>query len=294
MTIPSPPVRHQRLIVTIFGTYCRGDRRAIPVSTLISMLGDLGYDAPGVRSAVSRLKAKGILRSVRGGGPARYEPAESVLDIFEEGDERIFAREEHGVADGWVLAVFSVPESMRDRRHNLRSELSRMGFGVVAPGVWIASAAMRDVARARLRALGLDEFVEFFVGDHLTTGDMRAKVASWWDLGALDGLYAEFLGYYGRAVEDWTSRLEREGVVGSDDAPAHVRRDAFRYLVPMLTVWRRFPYRDPHLAAELLPPDWKGIEAHRVLLGAHEILAPMSAAHVASLLDDGDSPRESA
>lgn len=112
--VPAPPVRHQQLLVTIFGLYGRNAGDALPVSALISMLGSLGYDAPGVRSSVSRLKAKGVLKSVREGGIAKYKISESVSDVFREGDRRIFAPEQAAPVDKWVLAVFSVPESMRN------------------------------------------------------------------------------------------------------------------------------------------------------------------------------------
>src|SRR5687768_1687248 len=63
ITVPETHLRHQQLIVTLYGLYGRQVGGAFPVSVLISMLGDLGHDAPGVRSSVSRLKAKGVLNS---------------------------------------------------------------------------------------------------------------------------------------------------------------------------------------------------------------------------------------
>ena len=36
--------------------------------------------------------------------------------------------------DGWVVLVFSVPESERDKRHVLRTTLTRLGFGTADPG----------------------------------------------------------------------------------------------------------------------------------------------------------------
>lgn len=180
--VPAPPVRHQQLLVTIFGLYGRNAGDALPVSALISMLGSLGYDAPGVRSSVSRLKAKGVLKSVREGGIAKYKISESVSDVFREGDRRIFAPEQPAPVDTWVLAVFSVPESMRNRRHQLRSALLGLGFGSVANGVWIAPPAHKlEQARERLTASGLIEFVDLFRSDYVFDGPMRPKISEWWD-----------------------------------------------------------------------------------------------------------------
>nr|WP_237762424.1 hypothetical protein [Arthrobacter sp. ERGS1:01] len=91
MSALEPGIRHHQLIITLYGLYCRGVGQAMPVSVLIDMLGDLGYDGAGVRSAVSRLKAKGVLRSVKDGNVAQYELSSAVADLFAEGDERIFS-----------------------------------------------------------------------------------------------------------------------------------------------------------------------------------------------------------
>lgn len=108
MTIPCPPARHQQLIVPIYGLYSRNPGDELPVAVLIEMLGDLGYGAPGVRSSVSRLKAKGVLQSVRADKTAKYELSGKVLDVFHEGDQRIFAPEGSRPEDGWALAILPV------------------------------------------------------------------------------------------------------------------------------------------------------------------------------------------
>lgn len=185
--VPEPPVRHQQLIVTLFGLYGRSASDALPVSALISLLGTLGYDAPGVRSSVSRLKAKGVLESVRDGGTAKYRISESVRGVFREGDKRIFAPELPAPTDAWVLAVFSVPESIRSKRHQLRSELSGLGFGSVASGVWIAPASKLNYAKELLTTRGLIQFVDMFRSDYVFDGPMPPKISECWDLKELDG-----------------------------------------------------------------------------------------------------------
>ena len=87
LAAPVPSLPQQQLILTIYGLYGRRGGGQLPISVLIQMLGELGHDAPGVRSAVSRLKAKGVLTSVRNGGVARYELSERSLKLVSEGDE---------------------------------------------------------------------------------------------------------------------------------------------------------------------------------------------------------------
>jgi len=100
----------RHLIVTVYGLYARSDLRVdgwLSVAALIRLLSDLGIDEPAVRSAISRLKRRGILQSRRVGGAAGYQLSAEALAILREGDARIFRRRRATLADGWLLAVFS-------------------------------------------------------------------------------------------------------------------------------------------------------------------------------------------
>ena len=289
IAVPAPPLRHQQLILTIYGLYGRGGGAALPVSVLIDMLGDLGHDAPGVRSAVSRLKAKGVLNSVKAGGVAKYELSPRSLEMVNEGDERIFAPYRGTPGGDWVLAIFSVPESMRDRRHQLRTELTRLGFGAMAPGVWIAPSGVCEGAKRRLAARDLAEYVEFFTGNYSAEGDMRSKVAKWWDLEALGVQISEFMDYYRNSLTDWTKYVGEDPAAALAASSEELRRDAFRYYVPMLTLWRRLPYRDPGLPLEYLPEGWQGPEVRSIFFGVHRLIAPMAEAYAMSLLNKAEA-----
>jgi phenylacetic acid degradation operon negative regulatory protein len=284
IAVPAPPLRHQQLILTIYGLYGRRGGGALPISVLIDMLGDLGHDAPGVRSAVSRLKAKGVLNSVKAGGVAKYELSPRSLEMVNEGDERIFSPYRGEPDHDWVLAIFSVPETMRDRRHQLRTELTRLGFGSMAAGVWIAPSGVREGAQRRLAARGLAEYVEFFTGAYSAEGDMRAKVAQWWDLEALGAQISDFMDHYQDALAQWKEEIGEDPEAALANSSPELRRDAFRYYVPMLTLWRRLPYRDPGLSLEYLPAGWQGPAARRIFFGVHRLIAPMAEAHAMSLV----------
>lgn len=285
LAAPAPPLRHQQLIVTIYGLYGRSSGDALPVSVLISMLGTLGYDAPGVRSSVSRLKAKGVLKSVQRSGVAQYELSGTVVDVFREGDQRIFAPQRATPSDAWVMAIFSVPESLRSRRHQLRSELSAMGFGCVASGVWIAPDQILNRARERLASQGLMEYVDLFRSDYLVDGPMEPKIAKWWDLKAIDEQFGEFLDLYDGAGEIWSGLVGNDPEAAVAESTAELRRYAFQFYVPMLTVWRRFPYRDPNLPLEYLPEMWRGPRVRQTFEAIHRFSAPLAAAFAQELIE---------
>jgi len=261
-TARSARLRH--LIITVYGLYARPDGGWLSVATLIRLLADLGIEESAVRSAISRLKRRGILQSRRYGGSAGYQLSAEALAILREGDARIFRRRRATPADGWVLAVFSVPESERHRRHVLRSELTRLGFGMVAPGVWIVPAHPADTTADTLRRLGLDAYADLFRADHLAFGDPAAKIRRWWDLDELERQYQAFIGAH-------------EGMP-TDGAPGG--REAFAGYVRVLTDWRRLPYLDPGLPAELLPEGWVGIRAADLFFALRERLEEPARAYV--------------
>ncbi|WP_426241698.1 PaaX family transcriptional regulator C-terminal domain-containing protein [Nocardioides sp. LHG3406-4] len=245
----APP---RQLILSLYGLYAREEGDWLSVASLIALMADLGVDSAAVRSSVSRLKRRGVLESSRRDGQAGYALSPSSLEVLREGDHRIWSRPRATAADGWLVLVFSVPESERERRHALRSLLASLGFGTVAPGVWVAPATLYDEAVAALERAGLTAYTELFRSDYLGAGDVAARMREWWDVDALTALYAEF-------VAAWRPAFRRR----SQLPPA----EAFATYVPMLTAWRRLPYLDPGLPLEHLPADWPGIEAGELFTG---------------------------
>jgi phenylacetic acid degradation operon negative regulatory protein len=265
--------RLRHLIVTVYGLYARSDGGWLSVAALIRLLAELGVDEPAVRSAISRLKRRGILEARRQDGSAGYQLSAQAQAILREGDARIFRRRRATQEDGWVLAVFSVPESERHRRHVLRSELTRLGFGMVAPGVWIVPAHPDDVTADTLRRLGLDSYADLFHADHLAFGDPADKVRRWWDLDELERRYEAFIRAYEPTVRRWTQ-----------NAAARDEREAFADYVRAVTDWRQLPYLDPGLPAELLPAGWVGIRAAEEFFALRGLLEEPARAYVRQVL----------
>jgi phenylacetic acid degradation operon negative regulatory protein len=256
-------------IVTIYGLYAREVGGWLSVSTLIRLMAELGVDEPAVRSSISRLKRRGILEAERLDGRAGYALSAQAREILEAGDRRIFRRRRGTLDEGWVLAVFSVPESERQRRHTLRSRLSWLGFGSVGPGVWIAPAHLQAEAREVLVREQLADYVDLFEASYLGFGRAAEQVGSWWDLQSLEELYRQFCDDHAPVLARWRARR-------SKDDPG----TAFADYVRVLTSWRRLPYLDPGLAPELLPLDWSGTRAADLFFALQRRLAGPSHAFV--------------
>lgn len=255
--------------MTVFGLYLRALGGWIGVSRLIDLMGHVGIEPQAVRSSVSRLKKRGVLVSERREGVAGYALSEYGESVLAEGDRRIFVREEPQESD-WVLAVFSVPESQRAKRHALRSRLSRLGFANIASGTWIAPAHVADEARLVLSRDGLEHYVELFHADHLGFGDVSALAAEWWDLAGIDSRYRGFVATYEPLLERWRGRPK----------PGEHTEEAFADYVRVLTTWRQLPYLDPGLPPALLPADWSGAAAAHLFAELKSTLEAVAHAYV--------------
>ncbi len=263
--------RLAQLIISIFGLCARAEGNWLATASVVALMADLGIDHQAVRSSISRLKRRGVLVSARQGRTVGYRLAESTLAVLVEGDVRIFERARASEADGWVMVVFSVPESERDKRHALRSSLTRLGYGTAAPGVWVAPGNLAEQTRRTLERQELSGYVDMFTGRHYAFADLRAKIPQWWDLTELTGLYADFLQRYRPVLHRMT-------------AARPTPSDAFATYVPMLTEWRRLPYRDPGLPLSLLPPAWNGEAAGTLFDQLNEILNPLAHKHALAVI----------
>lgn len=256
--------RPRALIVTLYGLYAREAGGWLSVSSVIRLLAHCQADEPAVRSAIFRLKRRGLLEPARVDGVAGYGLSAEARAILDEGDRRIFERRRATAGDGWLLAVFSVPESERDQRHRLRSRLAWLGFGTVSAGVWIAPGHLLSETRDVLRRHGLDRYVELFRGGHAAFAPTAERVPQWWDLPRLRGLYADFLDRHGPVLDAYTSAASP---AAPDDAAA------FAGYLAALTDWRRLPYAEPGLPAEVLPDGWNGFRAADTFFGLRDLLA---------------------
>lgn len=263
----------QPLIVSLFALYGRDPYLAIPVSAIVKLMADVGVEEPATRSALMRLKRGAVLQSVRD-RTASYRLNPELEDVFREGDERIFAPTRSHPGDAWVLVSFSVPEAQRNMRYRIRRILSLRGFGTVGAGLWIAPASAVDHLRRELLREELLEFAEFFVG-HPFEAPVAEKVHTWWDIPALEAMYAGFVERFRAVLNRWRS----------EPATSDSRSQAFADYLSTVTAWRRLPFLDPGIPLQYLPEGWQGLAAEQLFAELHDLLAKPSRRYVQSVMN---------
>lgn len=251
------------LLRTIIGCYLRRLGGWIASAALMELMTTVGVDHARTRTAILRVRGKGLLAAeVRNGRPGyALEPA--ALPALARGDRRIYSPRAMSVSDRWCLISYSIPESRRQLRHQLRRRLSWIGCGTVSAALWICPEYLISEVEDILADLDLGESaVIFLAGETRLTGGLARAVARWWDLPAIAARHQAFLSAYGS--------------VGDGLDP----RGAFGTWIGCLDVWRVIPYVDPGLPTAWLPADWPGNQSIPLFADLRERLEDLSGRYV--------------
>lgn len=267
-------LKSKSLVLDVYGAFVRDLGGWISVSDLIELMAAVGYEEQVTRTSVSRFTRKGLLERRKMKDAVGYQLTSHARHILDEGDDRIYGRLDPGrLADGWALLTFSIPESIRAQRHQLRSRLTWLGFGSLGGGAWIAPRRMLEKARRVVVDLDLESYVDIFESHYHGFATNADLVGRCWDLGEIRASYMRYL-------DDTRPVLDRYATVDPDD----VRRDAFGDYVTALHEWRKLPFMDPGLPQELLPDDWEGRQAAELFGRFQRELEPAARRHVVEVV----------
>ncbi|PIM66714.1 PaaX family transcriptional regulator [Streptomyces sp. JV178] len=240
--VPQP--RPQSLVLAFFGNHAldRGEGDlGVYSGSIIDVLGRVGTGEQAVRSTLTRMVNRGLLRRQREGRKMFFGLTPHANAILRDGGQRIWR---DGAVnedwDGtWTLLGFSLPESWQRQRHDLRSRLSWSGFGALYSGLWIAPGRV-DV-RGIVSELGLDAHVKVFHARADDFTDIGLMIRESWDLEALAARYVAF-------DKRWTSM----GLAAADPVATRLR---------LVAEWLRIIRTDPRLPVRHLPEAWPARQA---------------------------------
>ncbi|MFF6781586.1 PaaX family transcriptional regulator C-terminal domain-containing protein [Streptomyces sp. NPDC012510] len=237
--VDAPQPRPQSLVLSFFGNHVLdrgGDDLGVYSGSIIDVLGRVGTGEQAVRSTLTRMVNRGLLRRQREGRRMFFGLTPHARDILRDGGQRIWR---DGAVnedwDGtWTLLGFSLPESWQRQRHDLRSRLTWSGFGALYSGLWIAPGRV-DV-REIVSELGLDAHVKVFHARADEFTDIGAMIRESWDLEVVAARYVAF-------DERWTSA----DLTAADPVATRLR---------LVAEWLRVIRTDPRLPVRHLPDEW--------------------------------------
>ena len=264
------------LLMTMLGEFVLPRGGPVWTQALVSALGLFGTEHKSARQALARTAAEGWLAPERVGRQVRWSLTPPGQRLLTEGARRIysFGREDVEWDGRWLLLLVSVPESQRDLRHRVRTQLNWAGFGSPAAGVWVSPHASQQAEGQRILAdAGVTGAAMSFVASYGHIGSQDMLVARSWDLAALEQRYEDF-------IDEFT---------GLDPATGEAALQAQTRLVHE---WRRFPFLDPRLPAQLLPDNWSGTKAADLFRSRHADWHPAAQRHWERLTSDTGGPHD--
>jgi len=227
---------------------------SMPVRTLIEAAEIFGLEANGVRVALTRLRADGLVRTDERGRYRLGAGGDSVREHVAS-----WRRVESKVRPwrGEWLAAFTagLPRSDRTAVRNTTRALRLLGFATVERGLDMRPdnlAGGVDAVRERARVLGLDRRSIVVVASALES-ELTSRVGRLWDVASLAKSYRACTDELAQSTSRLRELLARAENGGSEVAGRRALRDAMRESFVVGGRAIRLIVRDPLLPDEIFP-----------------------------------------
>jgi len=248
--------RAKSLIVTVFGDSIAPHGGRLWMGSLIRLMEPLGINERLTRTAVQRLTGEQWLRSVPVGRRSWYGLTEAGHQRIDAVYTRLYAMRPLPWDGAWRIALALHPGLTDAERSALQREFSWLGFGGVAPGVYVHPGIAEATVQAAVAELGLTGKVVQMTARcagpaNGAAGDaaLRDLVLARQDMASVAALYEEFLAVFTPLRDALDSGAALDG------------EQAFRLRSGLVHLFRRALLRDPQFPAAMLPADWPGIPA---------------------------------
>ena len=249
-------MKPRSIVFDLFGDYIRYRGGSVRLRELVELMACFDIGESTVRVVIARLRKEGWFDTERDGRQSHYALNQKSQRLLDEGRDRIFNRVRAEWDRRWYMVIYSVPETDRGVREQIRKDLAWLGFGPLASSTYVSPHDRLPQVRQRFAALPTVRLDTLTCQSSGVVVD-REMAARCWDLDTLKADYWELLRTYRDRLPTYEGLSPREALV---------ERMRLTY------DYRKFPFRDPDLPVELLPAGWPGHEAHEMFLEAHEVL----------------------
>jgi phenylacetic acid degradation operon negative regulatory protein len=248
--------RPQSLMFSLLGgLVVDHDVPAVPSMVVLDVFGALGVAEAAARATLKRMTHRGLLHRIQVGRTAHYRPTPAAEEIVRQARVRILSPAPFDHPDGeWTLLSYSVPESQRHLRHQVRARLTWAGFGGLRDGLWIAPGTA-DVA-ALFADGGLGDaagLADAFTARPMPGTDIAGLVRRAWDVPAVRQQHERFIATWADSPPV-AGDLAGLTLIGAD--------------------WLRLLRADPGLPARHLGPDWPAPVSSAVYRRNHDAMLP--------------------
>jgi len=261
------PPRAGSLIVTLFGDSISQHGNSVWLGSLIEALGPFGLNPRQIRTAVFRLVKDDWLSCVKIGRRSYYSFTESGQRQYEKSARRIYASRPNSWDGQWTLVIPAFADPVQ--RERLKRELSWLGFGSIANGVFAHPCANQESLAETLQELDLGKLV---VTLRASTEEVASRevlqrlTRQSWRLDELEGRYEDFIARF---------RPMLNTLNGAQDVEA---AQMFKLQTVLIHEYRRILLKTTDLPDELLPCNWSGRAAMELTARIyHKVREPVAA-----------------
>jgi DNA-binding transcriptional regulator PaaX len=259
--------RPQQQLLSFMGALVL-DRDYPPIGTrvFLSLLADLGVSEAAGRALLTRMTGKGLLARVQEGRTARFSLTPAAEAVLRQAAVRVHSEAPFDHPEGeWTLLSYSMPESRRDLRHQIRARLAWAGFGSVRDGLWIAPGRV-DIGQVFSGQLceEVQQMSEWFAASPMPGTELEDLLRRAWDLPAIQQEHETF-------VATWTPE-------------AVLPRRPMTQLTLLGADWLQVLRSDPGLPAVHLPAGWLSATSARLYQHWYTELEPASTVALQRLL----------
>ena len=255
----------QQVVLTLYGDYILHLGGEIGIDTLIKLLANFDLSQQAVRSAISRMSRKGLIKVRRVGRRSYYSLTSHGRTLLTEGARRIFKRKTTKWDGNWNIVIYSIPEKTRETRDIFRRELAWLGYGPLGEATWVSPYDMTAEVNELAEKLNIRERVQIFNAKQAGLPRPTSIISWCWDLDKIHEKYSVFVEKYQKKLNDHKKRLE----AGEEIEPGECFVERFR----LIHEYRRLPFYDPDLPIELLPENWLRPQAANLFNEYHDLLA---------------------
>ncbi len=248
------------MFFTLYGVYIRHFGAEAPLSTVVRLMTEFGFQEAAIRAALARLAAQGWLQLRKSGRNSYLALTERGWQRVDEAASRIYRLRPARWDGQWLLVTYTIPEEQRAARDQLRSDLEWWGFGPLAPGTWLSPHPLSLALQERLHSPEVRDYLQVFQARNAGRASDRELVRKGWDLSQVNGRYRQFLDHFKPLyLAAWANC--------PDD------QSCFQGRSRLVHEYRKFLFNDPGLPDELLDEDWLGSEAFSLFQAYDQLLA---------------------
>lgn len=154
----------------------------------------------------------------------------------------------------WRIVAFDIREEEKNIRDGLRSKLKELGFGMLQESVFITPHDIAQDFAEFVENLGISDSVYVLEVSQVVVGDKKELARNLWNLDKLNDEYKEIIG-----------KLESVFLVKTRGRVKQLNNEISKSVIEIKRDYLKTLLCDPFLPKELLPSDWKGDEAKKLI-----------------------------